>query len=151
MFRITALLLLSSTAVLAQYSAPIHDVDNPARQPWACGIANYTSAVTNRNQFSCPAVPAGKRLVIEFVSLRIELPAGVQIDGLSLIATTAGVSHAHYAILIASPANNQRYNVAQLTRIYADPGTTVSGLVEGTVSSDLVVLGTLSGYLVNLP
>jgi hypothetical protein len=151
MFRTAAILLLSSTAVLAQYSTPMRDVDNPARQPWSCDVLNYMPNVTDRNSFSCPAVPAGKRLVIEFVSIRIQLPAGINIEAVAIVARSNGVSHLHYVPVIPIPANSNRYTVSQMVLIYADAATTVTGLAEGGVSSDLVLLGSLSGYLVNMP
>lgn len=58
---------------------PVRDVDNPAQQPWvmnaAIDMVNGQSSLVS--DFG-PAVPDGKRFVVEYASARTQLPAGVK-------------------------------------------------------------------------
>lgn len=82
-------------------------------------------------------VPAGKRLVIEYVSARIE---GAGAREFSVTTTTSGVTAPHW-VPLSEPLVTIS-NAAQDVRLYADPGTQVEVCVTG--------LGqvTLSGHLV---
>jgi hypothetical protein len=84
-------------------------------------------------------VPAGKRLVIEYVSARIEDPSSREIS----ITTTGGGTRVSHWIPLTEPFVTIS-NAAQDVRLYADPGTQVLACVDG--------LGqvALSGHLVTV-
>jgi hypothetical protein len=103
---------------------PVHDVDNPARHPFAaaCTINNNVG-----NPCTMTLVPPGKRLVIEMFQLTT--------NGGELNVT-----------LNNTPMKYTFSQSTQLVRVYADPLTTVqaAGGVVGTIA-------TITGYLVDLP
>jgi hypothetical protein len=79
---LSMMLLLGSATLFtgqahAQFSSPIHDVDNAARQPVAffadVGFADGSNFSGTSFGFT---VPAGKRLVIETISAEIPVPVG---------------------------------------------------------------------------
>jgi len=124
---------------------------SPPLQPFAKEIAatfpgNGTSATA---MFT---VPAGKRLVIETVSLLIFLPSGQNYDSVS-IATSVGGQTVNYSLFpgpIPQSGTASVYGITQPLKIYADAGTQVVAAVlrpiafgDGTL--DLVI----SGYLVD--
>ncbi|HZD17640.1 MAG TPA: hypothetical protein VE669_05815, partial [Actinomycetota bacterium] len=82
-------------------------------------------------------VPPGQRLVIEYVSARIETPSDRQ---LTLSTTAGGVSAQHWVPL--SDPYVTISNAAQAVRLYADPETQVevcsTGLGQVTLSGHLV-------------
>ena len=105
---------------------PMRDVDNPARHPFvaACTIAN-------NNGFPCTltTVPPAQRLVIEMFQMQATNVA----PSLSVVTQNTGMTY-------------QFFEPSQLVRVYADPGTTVTG--AGGPNGTRVVI---SGYLVDLP
>jgi hypothetical protein len=122
----------------------VRDLDNPARQPVAFKFfGDYT-------------VPAGKRLVIEYVSGFYLLPTDATLQPVNSIHIGTVVnnqSYAHYALAHRSTidtANSRtHYTVGQSLRIYADPGTQVE--LQGIPNNIIVVSITFSGYLVDVP
>ena len=161
MYSSLSLLLLLGTVNLftgqakAQFSSPIHDVDNAARQPVQFGAEVIFTDTDFSASFSGTfTVPAGKRLVIESVDGQISVPTGEQF--LAKIFTTAsGVASGH-ALPFTSKVNFGSFDVyatAVSTRFYADPGTKVFYLVDrnsGAGGSGPTEIE-FSGYLVNLP
>jgi hypothetical protein len=98
-------------------------------------------------------VPAGKRLVIEHVSLFGENDGG-NIYFLWLFTIAGGTSAVHYLsyeFVTISPDGSRRFTGSNATRIYADPNTTVEFNHSSDSGVDKVVLATLSGYLVPVP
>jgi hypothetical protein len=150
-------------------AAPLftRDVDNPARQP-VLGTCDAISQLPVNNYVSCDlsftspttsftSVPAGQRLVIEFVSGTADVPTGFK--PLSFQIRT-GLGNAYTYISFATtfmgtlaPNGLDEYQVAQQTRIYEDPNTTVHVLVS---SSDLsfanpyTLTVAVTGYLVSV-
>ena len=155
----TAFAVFSPMAAHAQYSSPIHDVDNGARQPvqFNFGVAGSTSSVSvSGNAYQ---VPAGKRLVIETITGKI-IPAsnggaGVQSVDASIFVTQGGASTQHF--LPFNPFNPSGYIMALPVRFYADAGTSVAFFLSRTDPSGQPPVGawggtlSVSGYLVNLP
>jgi len=97
-------------------------------------------------------VPAGKRLVIEYVSGAAQLSAEAGVLGAFSIRTVAsGVSVPHGLTYVDQGPGGpwvHRYEVAQMTRLYADPQTEVSiGVVTG-LGGDGEFVARVSGYLV---
>jgi len=144
---------------LAQYSSPMHDVDNGARQPvqFNFAVAGSTSSVNvSGNAYQ---VPAGKRLVIEHITGKI-IPAsnggaGVQTVDASIFVTQGVTSTQHF--LPFNPFNPSGYIMALPVRFYADPGTSVAFFLSRSDPSGQPPVGawggtlSVSGYLVNLP
>ena len=124
---------------------PVRDVENPARQPVQFefnGLNDYQ-------------VPAGKRLVIEYVSAELNSLASACTKAVATLQTTAGgveESHPFYLQLIGTVGTQRDYAVNQQTRLYADPNTMIqpgsrTAGCGGTVIESIVI----SGYLVDLP
>jgi hypothetical protein len=101
-------------------------------------------------------VPAGKRLVIEFVGASITRPTSVDLqpNDFVFIRTELGstmVEHDLVSYRIESrpaPTGFTTYLVGQIVKLYADPGTQVQALFATDASSARV---TLSGHFVNVP
>ena len=139
---------------MAQYSSPMHDVDDAARQPVQFDATFQTS---NTGAVITPyVVPAGKRLVIELITGRVDVPPGQRIEAL-LTVTAGGKQLPHYLKFDppypAGPGvTADSFYTTLAVRLYADPPTAL-GLsvnrndVTGSFSGTL----TFSGYLVNLP
>jgi hypothetical protein len=123
---------------------PERDFDNPARQPF-----QYTLSPSSGSSSSASdtyQVPAGKRLVIEYYSAQLtQYPSGGY--AYMYLTTTVNGQLAYYKVI---PPQATTVPTNQMTRIYADPGSTVAALV--TQSSGTSCGGTLilSGYFVNV-
>jgi hypothetical protein len=133
---------------------PVHEVANPASQPFQ---AYVSFSIASGSTSSGPivllgVVPPGKRLVIEYVTMLGESGSGKMAAWIS--TTVAGVSAQHYLVLTEQgplygvPA----FAASQPMRVYADPGTEVTGFVirsdtTGTADGNISV----SGYLVDVP
>jgi hypothetical protein len=135
---VSALVTVSNTAA---NPVPNRDQDNPAQQPFQ-QIAQPDTRGTGQTRAETDfTVPAGKRLVIEYVSAGIA--AG---NGSVAVETTAGGNPAaYYFINPAAPVSTRGFFP---TRIYADPNTNVSVVVTGANTQADVEL---SGYYVNIP
>lgn len=80
----------------------------------------------------CPSdlyeVPAGKRLVTEYVSMRAVIPVG-QVAELEINTVLGGKTGIHLINMTPPSVNTSggipRVSVAQQVRLYADPGTKV--------------------------
>src|SRR5262249_34116686 len=99
----------------------VRDLDNPARQPF---VATMLSVNANTSFFT---VPAGKLLVIEYVSGQGTLPAGEKLLSVRLQVTTQGstVLHRFLPAFTGTEVNGDVFLVGQQTRLYADPASTV--------------------------
>jgi hypothetical protein len=121
----------AANSASTQQALKVIEQNNPAFSP-------FQVELTPKSGF-CQTVdvPAGKRLVIEYVSARIEDPSSREIS----ITTTAGGTTVPHWIPLTEPFVTIS-NAAQDVRLYADPGTQVQACVDG--------LGqvTLSGHLV---
>ncbi len=166
----SALLFLATLAgpasLLAQYSSPIHDVENPAHSVVRLtgqlsinpGSAFAISDLTN-------PVPLGKRLAIEYASLRCTAfsstgvdvsEVGVRVNEATSVNTVR--FHLYELAFTKTPGGPVAvgYYTSQPLRVYSD-GTTIP--LQFFVSlTDLVPANgvvncaiELSGYTVNLP
>lgn len=122
---------------------PSRDVDNPARRPFQTTLCRgYGSAELCGTTPHSYSVPNNSRLVIEFVSgtcppAGTSLPTGLNVTG-ALLQTVAGGTAATHLFAVSPGLSIGGLNgvaVSQQTRIYADPGTTV------TLSADVGGLG----------
>ena len=144
---------------MAQYSSPMHDVDNAARQPVQFNFAVVGSTSSANVSGNAYQVPAGKRLVIETITGKI-IPAsnggaGVQTVDASIFVTQGVTTIQHF--LPFNPFNPSGYIMALPVRFYADPGTSVAFFLSRSDPSGQPPVGawggtlSVSGYLVNLP
>ena len=142
---------------------PVRDVDNPARQPFQANIIDIPIGLPNPVFFT---VPAGKRLVIEYVSADIEAdntqcPNAPRYE---LTTTAGGVTLDHFfytkdAGTLGTSVNDdtKAFGLSQQTRIYADPNTQVRlDIRTGTFPTCGFHLNEgsgirVSGYLVDVP
>ena len=100
---------------------PVQEVDNFAKHPFQVGTTSLTNAF-NPAGLTLAVVPAGKRLVVEFISATCSpTGAGGTVPGpLAIISAPA----THYIAL--TPGNGVgRAGVSQMMRLYADPGAKV--------------------------
>lgn len=141
----------------AQFSSPIHDVDDAARQPVEFfADVSFADGSDSSGIFFNFIVPAGKRLVIETISAEIFVPVGQQV--------TAEVSTElnNFFPFVALPFNSKFTNnslsedeyIATIpVRMYSDPGTPPGGRIFRNSTQGSSTLGFVQcfGYLVNLP
>jgi len=121
------------------------DLDNPALQPFQFTLA--PSSNSSNSATDSYTVPAGKRVVLEYYSAQLtQYPLGGY--GYMYLITTGGGNAAYYK---AVPAVASTVPLNQLTRIYADPGTTIQASVTQSSGSSCGGVVILSGYLVNVP
>jgi len=133
--------------------ALVRDVDNGALQPFRDHIFISVAAGEIFKLVNGPVVPAGKRLVIENVSVWASTPLDVEITGVWL--QVAGVS----TFALMDPNSTERrdsgasaisaYN--RTVKLYYNPGETIQGQVffkglSGTKQVNIY----LNGYYVNL-
>ena len=117
----------------------LHDVG----EPFQTVLAETPPA----NQFK---VPGGKRLVIEYVSGRIPVGLGQQLESLNLLTEVNNAQAFHYFTpILTSRVTQSIFTVTQQTRIYADPGTVVIMFTQGAAVTATARL-TISGYLVDV-
>jgi len=103
-------------------------------------------------------VPAGKRLVIEHVSVRAELPLG-QTARASIVVSLEGRRVSHYLVMVSqgtvigSPTNRAAFITSQPIRLYADHGQGAWGVnVERDSSVEgAIAYASISGHFVDLP
>ena len=127
------------------------NLDEPARQPVQQSLTCSTVAAGVNTCTATYMVPAGKRLVIEYLQL-ISIDLSGSATSLYQITTTVqGMNVTYYYPPGPAPAGNNHIS-EHLVRIYADPGSTVQ--LQGTETSNtgtVTFLLQLSGYFIQLP
>ena len=138
----------------------IKDVDKPTLQPFqhsgVFGIAEGTLGANHTFE-----VPNGKRLVIEFVSFDVNFATGQRptLNFVSVENSTANASPISFhvpliyqATLVLAAQNSDLYIGNSMTRLYADPGSTVTLGVRKTGSTGTGLASvSVSGHLVDVP
>ncbi len=97
-------------------------------------------------------VPAGKRLVIRYVSAHADLPTGQRLLSLRLDTDHSGISILHWFVPVSTGniGTRARFAVAQDTQLYADPGTTVEFTAgRSTIGGGGTIHVSVSGYLID--
>jgi hypothetical protein len=134
---------------------PVRDAD-PARQPFQNWASDTQADGTNGSTITIATVPAGKRLVIEFLSAVAQMPAGqhLVVCQINTIAPPFG-GLTHELLINQQPAfvnGDALFRASQQVRLYADPGSQVRALMTRDSSQgQALFLATLSGYLVDVP
>ncbi len=141
--------ITGTTPKAAIAAANVKDVDQPARAPFQATVQ------LNINNFTYTAVPipAGQRLVIEYVSISgAAQSANGPIQPIALLSTSvAGNPGATF--YIAPPSNSllpTQFYHAEPVAIYADTlevGPAYSGYTPGFMALNVVI----SGHLISVP
>ena len=125
---------------------PVRDVDNPARFAFHSNRSNTMSAGEDELLLDFfPVVPAGKRLVIEYVSVRASLPVGQRIVSASVVGNFFPVTFQ------GSNGISDTSVGGQLVRAYADAGGTPTVfLIRSSSIGTGVAIASISGYLIDV-
>lgn len=145
---------------------PIRDVDHPANEPFSASLCTFNSVISGtscesfyQDRVTVPTTSSGKtvkRLVIEFVSGICDIPhPDTYLFNLSLLIGLGEAippSRNHYLVPVSVPnlsGGPKQYASTQQTRIYANPGQSVT-IDWGVRGGDLraVCHFTLEGSLI---
>lgn len=118
---------------------PIRDMDNPARQPINVVASSLPSTIYT--------VPAGKTLVIEFVSGYLTTSTSAALPFIYLGNGAATIRH-YIPPETYEDAGNRLWIFSKATRIYMPAGQQLSVSYFGSILSATVQV---SGYLVDVP
>ena len=141
--------VIAVTPKAAVAAANVKDVDQPARAPFQATVE------LNINNFTYTAVPipAGQRLVIEYVSISGAAQSGSgPIQPIALLSTTVA-GNAAATFYIAPPSNSllpTQFYHAEPTAIYADT-LEVGPAFAGYTPSFMVLNVVISGHLISVP
>ena len=152
--------LALSLPAYAQYSTPMRDVDNGARQPvnFSANIIVNNGSQTGAN-FTAVNIPAGKRLVIETLSFIGIVATGetgfITINVTAGAGTAVGATSATHVIPMVKLTNalpGDFIGGIGAFRMYADAGSTVTIIYErgGLTGSETITMN-ITGHYVNLP
>jgi len=128
---------------------------DPALQPyrahWSMGIYSGESSKTRHLD-----VPAGKRLVIEFVTISAVLPKRQHTVVTFYVRSSPTLQTPYwFHPRISEPREGSRrsHGLSLCTRIYVDPGSRmeVTAARGPSTSSDALVRVSVSGYLADVP
>lgn len=102
-----------------------------------------------------PALPPGKRLVVETVSERIRVPVGTALSSASLVAFTSSGEHRVWLtpVKYASTADTDSYAVTQQLRMYVTaPDRIACGVSFRPMLTDQATMEcSVDGYPVDVP
>jgi len=107
----------------------------------------------NSAAYASISVPSGKRLVIEYLSLFGDLPAGQKLS-VSLATIVSGLRASYRPQILTQDAGDGTLSVSanQVMRVYGDPGTIVSiNATRNSSSGSSPLTVSVSGYYINLP
>ena len=136
---------------------PVQIVDGTSEQPYTLNVniniadgATGGSANGNTTGAQSFAVPAGKRLVVETVSMYRpgDIGQSVQI----FVNTFSGAQYSAFAVPSAAGSGGVYTGATQAMKFYADPGTrgVVNAFRSGPTSSETVTVA-IAGHLVDVP
>lgn len=116
--------------------------------------ASTTETGTNVSTLNVTTVPPGKRLVIEFVSMTGQVPAGQHVEIMEITTSNSlgGVSHPF--VIHPQPdavSGDALFRANQSLRLYANGGTQVTALFRRSSTLGTANYGlTISGYLMDM-
>jgi hypothetical protein len=135
----------------------VRGVDNPAFQPFHALRVEFLNTGQAGKFVDLVAVPAGKRAVIETVTVETQLPSG-QKPQIMIITTSGGTSVNHWVTLTPQPpepaGGKDSFSATLSMRLYADPMTSIQfflGRVAAGYTGDNGAEVTISGYYVDVP
>lgn len=141
-----------SVANVAGNPVLVRNVDRGAGQPFSMPVVAVIPAGTTASSPIEFTVPAGKCLVIETVSLRVEATPGQEVLG--AIAFRSGGIYTDFFIplSVTTLTGISFHQATQPIKVYADASTPVWGYIRlNTNVSGTVVRFSVSGYLVDVP
>ena len=146
--------VINTPTVTLAPGASVRNADNPANQPLAATNGLTLPSGIASGSVTLTTVPAGKRLVIEYVALTANVPSG-QILTLSVVTTVLNSSGStDFPLAVVSQGSDGFKNyfaVSQLVRLYADAGTDVTATCNRSATT---IAGTctfaISGYFVDV-
>jgi hypothetical protein len=155
--------LLRSTTVLCLFAVvlvPAHSqvtttksIDEPGRHPYQALVPVAIAQNFLNGSGALPVVPAGRRLVIDYVSADI-FDVVTDLERLQVTLITTGGGQGGKATLLGTEALDQniRSSVSQKVRLYADAGTTPQLSVLRTSAPQAITVNvTVTGHLISLP
>jgi hypothetical protein len=133
----------------------VRDSDSPGRHPFQVRVDFPINDGTNEGESGGIRVPAGKRLVVEYVSANITLPSGQKVLEVWVITTQNGSAIQHFFSTAFQGTSNiltGYFTISQQTRLYSDPSAISAGIVvfRNALSGSGFVSFRISGYLIDL-
>ena len=155
LLRITIVLCLFAVVLVPAHSqvTTTKSIDEPGRHPYQAFVSVAIAQNFLNGSASLPAVPAGRRLVIDYVSAEIS-DVVTDLERLQVTLITFGGGQGGNATLLGTEAldQNVRSSVSQVVRLYADAGTTPQVAVLRTGAPQAIhVAVTVTGHLISLP
>lgn len=149
-----------SASLMAQYSQPVRDVENPARSPfWTKGHTSFDGVSNDLSMHF--SFPSGKRLVIEYLSVwcRLDhddsLPYAAVLVSVPAALGTGGYMEFRFGIQKQGPDpyGSTQWIASQPMRLYSDSGTGVNliKIAHTKTASTMYCDFSLSGYTINTP
>jgi hypothetical protein len=149
--------LQTTAGIAANQTLNIRDLDHPARQPFSKEVLIDLTPTNFFAETPLTTVPAGKVLVVEYVSAACYLPAGQFVRGFAIgeAPINSGFSFNHLLLPVkidTAPADDRIYVVNQLMKYYVTEGKTVSLFAERPTSTgSFSCSGSVSGHFIDLP
>ena len=134
--------------VVAPGALRVAEYNNPARLPYADGIAGTMNEGARSLHADLTAVPAGYRLVIETVSVRVSLPAGQRAH----VARLAVPRSLYIPLFFAGRSGETDYYTGAVDMaVYVEPEATMQWEVDRTAGTGQCgVSMSLFGHLVKV-
>jgi hypothetical protein len=134
----------------------VSDADNPAKQPFqASGSGEFIGSICD---VTITTVPAGKRLIIEHVSVLGQMTTGQKMITAYIVPRLQGFNDQKHYLTISGQGTDDingidYYVASEQVRLYADPGPEVFGFAIRNTNSGIssFVHFVISGYLVDVP
>jgi|LGVC01.1.fsa_nt_gb hypothetical protein len=137
--------------VINDVASPIPVYDVADKQPFQWSVMNVDFDPTQLGQSVSFAVPAGKRLVIEYVSGNAFVDIGDAV--VFSVSTTVNGVLAHHKLVLTpvGPSGGfaKGYTASQSLILYADSETDVTIYVGNTLGGRATMHASISGYLVH--
>ena len=140
----------------------VRSADNPALQPvnFGAGLGRSPAAAAGTFKLDGPSytVPAGKRLVVEFVSVEFGTDSTALVSSYAMLRSTPGgliaLGGSTDSITCTETGSFSCITISKPVKLYADPGSQVSvhGVitVSSATTSALFMNHSFIGYLVDL-
>ncbi len=133
---------------------PVCEVNNPDKHPFQASVEISLPAGTE-GQNGFVTVPAGKRLVIQYVSGQAFLPSGQKALFsviVSLQGQSVGTTHYLESTAIGPFGSQDCFQCGRMVQLYADAGNTVMLRTDrDSPTSTGLSRMSLSGHLVSVP
>jgi hypothetical protein len=147
---VAASLVVFTLPGLAQYSTPVHDVENPDKSPVYAATSFLIQANNSGGSNNIYTVPAGKRLVIDFVSGFTRFSGGDPIGILEVIDPNTLFVLTKHAVAVQVSANGAVFS--QPVRFTAEAGQQIGyGTISNNSGSAILWVVQFTGHLVNVP